>query len=55
MLELRSRYETIFAFEMAKDTLRRTMLRVLEATGERGVVNAGRPRRSGSAGVRGRD
>lgn len=35
--------KTILAFEMAKDICRHTMLRVLEATGEWGVVNGARP------------
>lgn len=43
MFDLRSLYEPMFAFENPKYTFRRTMLRVLDATGERGVLNGGRP------------
>jgi len=42
MLDLRSLHETIFGFENPKDVFRRTMLRVSEATGERGVVDGQR-------------
>ncbi|RUP00952.1 MAG: hypothetical protein EKK34_31680, partial [Mycobacterium sp.] len=42
MLDLRSLHETIFGFENPKDAFRRTMLRVSEATGERGVVDGQR-------------
>ena len=37
MFDLASLFETVFSFEMAKDTSRHRMLRVLDATGKPSV------------------